>query len=67
MPDVDDDHFLAIDAVVNTVCRSSHPKRIQVAPVGFPPTARVVFERPYSSNDPANYSSSGLRASLIKI
>jgi hypothetical protein len=67
MPDVDNDHFVAIDAVVDTVRRSSNPKRIQVAPVCSPASVRIVFERAYSSSDPANYFSSCLRASLIKI
>jgi hypothetical protein len=67
MPDVDDDHALAVDTVVNAVWRSGDPKGVKLAPVGLPSAVWIVLERPYSLNDPTNYSLSSPRASLIEL
>jgi hypothetical protein len=48
VPDVDDNHFLAVDAVVHATGRSRDPKCIKLAPVGSSAAVRIVLEGPYS-------------------
>jgi hypothetical protein len=62
---MNDDHFAAIDAVIHSVGGSSDPKSVQVTAIGPAPAIGIVFERPYSSDDPTNYFSRSLRVALM--
>src|SRR5438046_2790884 len=67
VPYMDNNHSVAIYAVVHPVGRASDPKGIEVTPIRPTSAVGIVLERAYSPNDSAYNCSRGLRIALIQV
>jgi hypothetical protein len=67
MPDVDDHHVLAVDAVINTIRIRSDPKREDTAAIGLVPFVRRISEFGDSLFDEPDNAPRRLRIARVEV